>query len=142
MSAPVSKTAQSGFSLLEVLVAIIVLAVGLLGYAGLQARALKNDMLSQQRSQATLLAYDMFDSMRVNRAAALDGSYNLAFGGTPTAGTVSGDDLVAFKQAVSGSLPEGDLMINVDATGNATIALRWNENGDSKQTRFLTSSRL
>lgn len=55
-----------GFSLLEVLIAVVVLAVGLLGVGGLQVLSLKNNHSAYLRSQATFLAYDIIDSIRVN----------------------------------------------------------------------------
>lgn len=57
---------ETGFSLLEVLVAVVVLAVGLLGIGGLQVLSLKNNHSAYLRSQATYLAYDILDSIRVN----------------------------------------------------------------------------
>ncbi|MCW8891624.1 MAG: type IV pilus modification protein PilV [Sedimenticola sp.] len=57
---------EKGFSLLEVLIAVIVLAIGLLGIGGLQVLSLKNNHSAYLRSQATYLAYDIIDSIRVN----------------------------------------------------------------------------
>jgi type IV pilus assembly protein PilV len=56
----------AGFTLIEVLVAMVVLTVGLLGLAGLQATSLKNSQNAYYRSVATQLAYDMADRMRAN----------------------------------------------------------------------------
>ena len=61
---------QRGFTLLEVLIAVMLLAVGLLGLAGLQAVSLRNNHSAYLRSQATMLTYDIIDSMRTNRSAA------------------------------------------------------------------------
>lgn len=57
---------NKGFTLIEILIAMIVLAFGLLGLAGLQATSLKNNLSAQQRTQATLLAYDLADRVRAN----------------------------------------------------------------------------
>ena len=67
---------ERGMTLIEVLVAVLVLAIGLLGLAGLQMTGLKSNHSAYLRSQTTLLAYDLTDRMRVNRAAALDGYYD------------------------------------------------------------------
>lgn len=56
-----------GFSLVEVLVTIVILAIGLLGLAGLQVRAVTAQMESYQRSQALVLVKDMADRIETNR---------------------------------------------------------------------------
>lgn len=58
---------MKGFSLIEVLVAIVILAVGLLGLAGLQARSHQAEAESYQRSQALVLLKDMTDRMQSNK---------------------------------------------------------------------------
>lgn len=62
----------NGFSLIEVLVALFVLAVGLLGLAALQTTGLKFSHQSYERTQATLQAYDIIDRMRANKSGAGD----------------------------------------------------------------------
>ncbi len=59
-------TSKNGFTLIEVLVAVVILALGLLGLAGLQASGLGNNQSAYNRSLATQLAYDMVDRMRAN----------------------------------------------------------------------------
>lgn len=66
-----------GFSLIEVLIALLVLSFGLLGLAFLQAAGLRFNNDSYMRSQATLLAYDLVDRMRANPKAATEGAYCL-----------------------------------------------------------------
>ena len=63
-------------SLLEVLVTIVVLSLGLLGLAGLQAASLRNNQTAYYRSIATQQAYDMADRIRANLAAARAGNYS------------------------------------------------------------------
>ena len=60
----------AGFSLIEVMVAVLVLGVGLLGFALLQTMSVRFTQSANQRTQATNLAYDMLDQMRANRIAA------------------------------------------------------------------------
>lgn len=59
-----------GMTLLEVLVALIVLSIGLIGLAGLQSTSLRMNNSATHRSQATALAYEMADRVRANAAAA------------------------------------------------------------------------
>ena len=84
-----AKTGQSGFSLLEILIAVLVLSIGILGMSGLQLSSLRNNQQSYQRSQATALVSGLMDRMRANRAQAAQGSYTLAVNTTPTAPTVN-----------------------------------------------------
>jgi len=59
-----------GFTLIEVLVAISIVMVGLLGLAGMQARAQQAEFESYQRAQALVLLYDMMDRIQNNRYTA------------------------------------------------------------------------
>ncbi len=77
---------QSGLTLLEVLIAVLVLAIGLLGIAGLQTSALSNNFVSYQYTQSAILAQSMLERMRANRQGVVDGDYNLAAGAAPSAG--------------------------------------------------------
>lgn len=79
---------DQGFTLIEVLIAVLVLSIGLLGLAALQATSLRNNHSGYLRSQATLLAYDMIDRMRANRNVAVDtNAYVVDFGAAPQGGT-------------------------------------------------------
>jgi type IV pilus assembly protein PilV len=63
---------ERGFTLLEVLIALLVLAIGLLGLAALQTTGLRSNTMATSRTHATQLTYDISDRMRANVA----GSYN------------------------------------------------------------------
>ncbi len=62
-----STDSERGFSMIEILVTIVILAIGLLGLAGLQAKALTAQMESYQRQQALILVKDMADRIEANR---------------------------------------------------------------------------
>lgn len=66
---PWSKRAQEGMTLIEVLVALLILSVGLLGAAAFQLNALKYTDSARMTSQASFIAYDMMDRIRANAAA-------------------------------------------------------------------------
>lgn len=85
---------SGGFSLIEVLVAILVLAVGMLGIAALQATALRNSQSSFERSQAVVESYSIIDAMRANRDAAIIGGYDIDW----TCTAPDSDDLVTAEQ--------------------------------------------
>lgn len=69
---------QRGASLIEVLVALLVTSFGLLGMAALQARAIKGNQSSMQKTQAVVMSYYILDAMRVDRANAKALAYNTA----------------------------------------------------------------
>lgn len=70
------KKASGGFTLLEVLVAVVVISLGLLGLAGLQVVSLNNNQTAYYRALATQQAYDMMDRMRANLAGVSAGDYD------------------------------------------------------------------
>lgn len=94
----VAMRAQAGTSLLEVLIAVVVLSVGLLGLAGLQVAGLRVNQGAIQRSQATMLAYDVFDRMRSDRTAALAGKYDVGTTSPVSTGDLSDSENLSLKQ--------------------------------------------
>jgi len=64
-----SRFRQQGFSLLEVLIAMLILGVAVMGFAGLQVRALQSTGVAHVRSQAMTLATDTSERIRANRLA-------------------------------------------------------------------------
>jgi len=121
------RNKSAGFSLLEVLVALLVLSVGLLGLAALQAVALKSNHGAYQRSQATFLAYDIIDRMRANRVLAISGSYNLAMASAPSGSTtLAQQDLVDWMDNfVAVLLPAGDGSIACTTAAVCTVVVQW-----------------
>lgn len=125
----------AGFTLIEVLVALLVLSIGLLGLAALQSATLQFNHSAYLRSQATNLAYDMIDRMRANRQAALNGAYDGGFASpAPACGsvvaastTVADVDIAAWRNALACALPSGTGSVDVAADGVTTVRVRWDE---------------
>lgn len=65
------KRHQSGFTLVEVLVALLIVSIGLLGIAAMQSLALRNTGSSMERSQAVIQTYSYLDVLRANRDRAV-----------------------------------------------------------------------
>ncbi|MDH5649741.1 MAG: type IV pilus modification protein PilV [Gammaproteobacteria bacterium] len=85
-----SHASQHGFSLLEVLIALLVLSIGLLGLAGLEVFGLKYNFQSYERTQATLLIEEMADRMRANPMGVMDDEYDaIALDNTPVSGALN-----------------------------------------------------
>ncbi len=126
-----------GFSLLEVMIAMVIFAVGVLGLAGMQAIALENSFESSSRNQAIILAYSMSDRMLANRPA-LD-NYLIAHADTVgvdttcNTGTCTPAELASFDHSqwkinLSEQLVAGNGAIEVSgATPNYTVTVRWDE---------------
>jgi type IV pilus assembly protein PilV len=124
-----SSNKSRGFSLLEVLVTFVVLSIGLLGLAALHANGLKNNQSAYWRSQATILAYSILDSMRTNRAAALNEDYDIALNTDPPGGTsVAVLDLTTWKNTLQSSLPTGDGSVDCDGgTSICEVIVQWDD---------------
>lgn len=67
---------EAGATLIEILVAMLILSLGVLGMGALQTRALKGNNSSVQRSQAVMLTYAMMDAMRLDKAMATAEQYD------------------------------------------------------------------
>src|SRR5579863_5743578 len=72
----------AGFSLIEVLIALVILSIGLLGIAAMVSESLKSKESSYYRTQALDLASEIVDRMRANRVGALANDYDAATYGT------------------------------------------------------------
>lgn len=130
---------SAGFSLVEVMVSIVILAFALLGTAGLTASSLKNTNTSYYRSQATVLADDILDRMRANATLARGGQYDVSAGPVFTAasGTLALYDCTEWTDQVAAALPAGVGLASV-VNGVATIVIQW----DGGTSAFTTVSQL
>lgn len=156
----INPTKCRGTTMVEVLVTVIVFSIGLLGIIGMQATGLRNNTTAYNRSQATILAYDLADRARANPLGA--SSYNIS-SSLPTATvsaceTTSGCsnsqmaqyDVYNWLQDLAASLPAGTGTICIDdanpedgtpasfgcgGTGDVlTIKVWWDEEKDGTGT--------
>lgn len=128
-AAPLAR--QRGVSLLEVLVAMLVLSLGLLGLANLQSVGLRNSHGAALISQASLLAYDMADRIRANpaQAASYTGFVTNCPDPLPAAPLVDAE-LAEWSCAVETLLPAGVGRIAGAPNGTGmryTITLEWRD---------------
>jgi len=139
-----------GFTLLEVLVALVILGLSFLGVGRLMMGSVKASDSAYMRTQATMMATAVLDNMRANRAAAIAGAYNVNFGtsgysastncyqilntgASYDANQIAVCDIAQWEYQLQkgGILPEGDGQISVVSTTNgaqATISVRWEDN--------------
>lgn len=143
---------ERGFTIVEALVALVVLAIGLLGIAALYLDSLRASRTAIYRTQAVNLASDLADRIRANRRAIL--GYGVDFAVTPavvdacatTAGCSEAElaqtDLSLWKADLARDLPRGDGRVEVTAPalvgGPATylVTVRWNEPGEDQPLEF------
>lgn len=127
------RSANRGVTLIEVLVAVLVLSIGMLGIAGLQARALKYNQSSYERSVAVIQSQSIGDSMRANSAEAKLGRYNIAKKcDTAAASTSQADgDLAAWigqmQTSLSGAAANVCGGVNCTAAGLCTVSVQWDD---------------
>lgn len=99
---------SGGFSMIELLVAVLVMGIGVLGITGLQMVSLQNNRGALLRSEAVMLAYDMMDRIRANPSGTPAGANysGVAMGGGPpnasncNAAACTSAQMIAFDQAV------------------------------------------
>ncbi|MCX7229470.1 MAG: prepilin-type N-terminal cleavage/methylation domain-containing protein [Burkholderiales bacterium] len=121
-----------GFSLIELLVALIVVSLGLGGILFSQARGMQALNGNSWRAQAAVLAEHVIDRARANPT----GNYTVAFSVTPSGADVTGRDLATWKAQLGRSLPAGDGEITITprtdtVTGRVfdeiNVVVRWDD---------------
>lgn len=153
----IGSTKTSGFTLLEVLVALLVFSIGFLGLAALQTLGMRFTHQSYERTQATLQAYEILDRMRANVAGLEDYTPTPA-GSTPNATTncstatctpsqMAVYDLAQWLARIrdpnllagDGAVCRGTLDANLACTEGGSIfrvGVRWSEQGSTMQIIF------
>lgn len=154
-----NRILTQGFSLIEVLVALLILSIGLLGLAALQITSLKFNTDSYFRTQATFSVYDIVDRMRANSAAvSAGGGYDVPTDtaastvisnyssckssscacdtSSCTSANLATYDLGKWFDRIAATLPGASgtnvPTISINASKKATITLRWQERDLSK----------
>ncbi len=140
-----SPRKQSGFSLVEVLIALVIMSVGMLGIAGLYVHSMQAGRTSMLRHHAVTLVGDVADRIRANPRAGiayegpgLDGS---CVSGVVNCDDVAmaGHDILLWKQQATDTLPDGDVDITFDDSGNPpnyVIDVTWSEPGSTTQPAY------
>jgi len=148
----IETTNQLGFSMIEILVTMIVIATALFGTAGMQIYAMTISKSSEFRTQAVLLASDISERMEANKAGMIASNYKMA--ATKVASTSTSDclnssctpamlaswDLSQWSTAASNILPQPTLAVAVSSVVNTIpasyeIKISWVERSTDKTKR-------
>ena len=137
---------QIGMTLIEVLVAVLILAIGLLGAAVIQLNALKYTDSSRMTSQASFIAYDMLDRIRAN--SAVDYSWGRAEPAPASIASASVRDLdlhdfEANILGFAGASAKGSVSVSA---GEVTVSISWDDsrgaNRPGARETFTLTSRI
>ncbi|ACA12662.1 type IV pilus modification protein PilV [Xylella fastidiosa subsp. morus] len=124
-----------GVSLIEVLIALLVLGIGLLAFALLQTMNVRFTKSAQQRTIASNLAYELLDIMRSQRST-------VGYYGAITYGSFDGVDgtdcnhsenatpvanMARWRCEVVSALPDGRAQVNLATNGEVTVTIRWGD---------------
>lgn len=142
----ISATRQRGFSMLEILITLVIIAVAMLGTAGMQLNAMRLNKGSQFRTQAIFLASDMAERLEANKSEAILGTYAVATTNvvsTPAtncaaaacnAASLAAWDIGQWEQSVSNLLPQASWSIIQDTSGDPStyrIIVNWIDRSDT-----------
>lgn len=141
-------SSQRGAGLIEVMVTVLILSTSLLGLAALQNRSLQYNHSAYLRSQANILAYDLLDRIRINRANI--GSYSLAVTASPPTGSLlASTDLREWRASIAAALPDGKGGISCAAISRiCTVTIQWAEqdgigvDGNADASSFQYTTRI
>ena len=148
-----TRLASRGFTLIEVMVALVIFSIGLLGVAGLQTAGLKTTQQSYQRTIAVTAARDMADRMRANLTGVRNNAYNAiaaapaadpgCVGAVCTPANIAAQDayewytksLIALPSATASSVACTDVDAGtpeLDSGSTCTITVRWDSERSGK----------
>jgi type IV pilus assembly protein PilV len=137
---PLRTHRQNGFSLIELLIALLILAIGLLGMASLMMTSMKSNQSASMRSQASWLAYDIIERMRSNSTEAIQGNeYVIAAAAAApadpdcknnvcNAGNVAKQDMFEWKTKLADAALSGEVS---HASNAYTVIISWQEDSST-----------
>lgn len=140
----VAMTRNEGFTLIEVLVALTILSIGVLGVAGMQLTGLQDTNTAESTQEASWLAQDAIGRMEANLPAAKAGAYDVALGQAASGSGFAQQDVTQWEANIASQLPAGEGSIQYNAaTGIATILIQWGANASANNgNQFQYSAQL
>lgn len=136
---------QTGIGLIEIMIAVLVLAIGMLGVGATLTTALRNNQSSMHRTQASIQAHAAMDMMRADKAHAVIGQYNLTQWtcNAPSSDNAPGAGLAAWIGTIKRELgPDACGRINCSNI-SCSVDVRWDDSrgmaGNREQTYGIVS---
>lgn len=130
------SSAQTGFTMLEVLVTLFIIALAVLGTAGMQSLAVKTSLGGQLRTQAVILGQDILERIEANNPAAVAGTYAVStlptsaptdcYAGFCSPADLATYDLVQFRSKLLAQLPGATATITVSGSGPFVYSVQIN----------------
>ena len=155
---------QYGSTLIEVLIALLIMSFGMMGMAGVQSVSLRGNQAAYFRTQATSLTMDIIERMRANLTGVEAGNYNNVAGAATascftttgcTSAQMAAQDINDWSTQVAAFLPGGTAVVCLDSSGDdgtaaafacdntgATYAIKiwWDDNRDgTANERYVTT---
>lgn len=149
----IARSSQAGFTLIEVMIAVLVLAFGLLGFALLQTMSVRFAQSANFRTQATNLTYELLDQIRINRVAAASyaGDYEATIADadcvSPTGSGLSTATFMKDWRCRLGKALGENATAKVERNGDViTVTVAWGDERwsqtDVEETKFTARTRL
>lgn len=155
-----SRQHARGFTLIEVMITVLIMGLGLLGFAMLQTMSVRYTKSALDRTKASNLAYELVDMMRSQRAQA--SYYNtVTYNSFTSLGAATGDctyptgstaatptaNITRWRCELRNAFPDGDAQVAIAEAGEVTVTVRWTdaywESDSTKQkTSFTIRSSL
>lgn len=151
MRRPFSQPSMAGFSLIEVLVAVLILSIGLLGAAGLHTSSLRMNQSAWNTTQANLLAAGMVETLRSNPRGVRAGDYDRELGLDPASGGGrAGREIDHWLDILEARLPTDDGRVGggIEVDGDvvtvevAWLDARWEEDPEERYRSVIVETEL
>jgi type IV pilus assembly protein PilV len=141
-----ARSKMRGVGMIEVMFAVLLLGIGMMGIASMQSRVLRSSQGSMRRTQAVAESNAILDAMRANLAVARNNGYNMSMASAPcappAAGDLSANDRNWWIKSMQSAIGP-DTCGSVSCAANiCTIVVKWPDNRSSSGDSLTTVARL
>ena len=118
---------QRGLGLIEVLITVLVLAIGLLGLAGLQLTSMRNNQSAMERSMGVVQSYSIIEAIRADPDSAKSGRFNIGLEDDASGSTFPARSVALWREQLQqnlGSAATGSVTCD---SSNCTVIIQWDD---------------